>query len=464
MPDLLVGQAFERRQLQLQEVVLRRVQVYSMDFAWWVGQARVSQDVVAGRRDGQHGVLAGEVEDLVVLARVLPCECVDELVLELVVLRVDLVKVHSPGLSLVVGQREGQVLADVAQSSLVAFAHGHVVLQFLRLVQRRKVWRLCGKTVDAVEQQAAAVLVAADPDVVRNAAQGVVVGVQGLEGAELVLQVVSSGRVQEHLVGLEPRSPEVAEEPRDVPVDESAQRVDAAQAGFLALDAKVHARNDARFLFQKLDRVVHHRVERGDHQQRVRKRDHVGMVVVNGKVAGVRHHHPHQRGPRLAGKPLTGNLAKRRRQVHQVDGLERLGQGADVVHHLDVLARAAANVHPHQLFGAVHVGGRERQAVFSALEQKVACGVVHVGLVLVELLQRLLLFCWFGAHFRQERLDKARPAEDEQGGDFPVDAAGNNNERHKRDQPAENKLGVFGQVLLHWVSDFAFFFCFFICL
>lgn len=288
LPNLLLVKRLEGGQFQLQKVVLTRVQVNSVNLSWWIGKGSIIQDIVTSGSDGQNSIVTRKLQDVVIFTRILPGETVNVLVSELVVLGVDLVKVHSPRLTLVVGRREWQVFGQVGQGSFVALADRNVVFLGLCLLRGGKIRRLSCKTIDSVKQSRRSGLVAANPHIVWNTAQHVVVGVQRLEGSELVLQVVTSGGIQENLVCFEPDTPEVSQQPGDVSVHETTHGVDSAHVSVSTLNTKINAGNDTVGTVQELNRMVDHRVEGWDHQQRVREGDQIRLFVGDGEIGGIR--------------------------------------------------------------------------------------------------------------------------------------------------------------------------------
>ena len=110
-PRVLVGERAKRCDLELEEVVLRGVEVDRVDAAGAV--EGVVEDVVARGGDREHDVVLADVQQPLVLCRVLPRECVDVLVAKLCVLLQRLVVVQPPALILVEERRERNVRCEV---------------------------------------------------------------------------------------------------------------------------------------------------------------------------------------------------------------------------------------------------------------------------------------------------------------------------------------------------------------
>ena len=82
------------------------------------------------------------------------------------------------------------------------------------------------------------------PDVVRNNAECVVAGIDGLDSSEPILKIISTGRLKRHSVRIKPRPPEIPPKIAHMSVGE-ATRVVAETEVDPRLGIKVHHGNQA---------------------------------------------------------------------------------------------------------------------------------------------------------------------------------------------------------------------------
>ena len=146
LPDVTVAQCDEACNLELKEVVLVWVQVDSVHPAWAV--LEIVQDVVTGTSDGQDHVIASDVQETVVNARVFPVESIDVLVLELSMLRQQVIVADPVVVVLVEGRRQREVRVQVDDSRFVSLGTDFTftllvgLFNFLAVVGGRQVGRL----------------------------------------------------------------------------------------------------------------------------------------------------------------------------------------------------------------------------------------------------------------------------------------------------------------------------------
>ena len=254
LPEVGIGQGVVASDLQLEQVVLRGVQVDGVD-AGRRAQG-VGEDVVAGGGDGKHDVGRAQVEDAGVDTGVFPCEGVDVLVIELCVLLVLIIEVNAEMVVLVEegGQREvgGQVEdgggvgfgADFWVSLLYGFGERGGI------VGRVQVGRFGDGGVDTLDDVVArgrgrgVLLWAAEPHVVGDGTEEVVATISGEDGAEAVLEVVSAAGFEADAVDIKPGAPEETAKPVDVARQSAASVIPRGQVDD-GLYIKVNHTDDA---------------------------------------------------------------------------------------------------------------------------------------------------------------------------------------------------------------------------
>lgn len=227
LPDVTVAQCDETCNLELKEMVLVRVQVDGVHSARAVLQ--IVQDVITSTGDRQDHIIASYVQETVVDTRIFPVESVDILVLELSVLREQVIVANPIVVVLVEGRRQREVRVQVDDGRLVSLGADFTLtllvglLDFLAVVGGRQVRRLSERSIQFLDSILARgtrhqVLLAANKDIVGNASKEVVPFTGRDDSSEAVLQVVSTGSLKRHTIQVEPGTPEKTTKPVDMTV------------------------------------------------------------------------------------------------------------------------------------------------------------------------------------------------------------------------------------------------------
>jgi len=187
--------------------------------------------------------------------------------------------------------------------------------------------------------------VAAYEEVVRDSTQEVI-SFRGRDyGSQAVLDVVSTASVQVDTVRIEPGAPEHSTKPIDVAIDRASGPI-ARRDVDDRLDVEITDSNDSARGEQCCD-LINDAVKVWDHREAVGHCDQVSSLSsrmhrssVLAKDADVR--------PAKAPDSVASDLAQRRREIDKKDMLKEVSDPDELVHDLNVIPRAAADVEPYR--------------------------------------------------------------------------------------------------------------------
>jgi len=257
LPEVLVRQGGVRGDLKLEEMVLRGVEVDGVDTRGTL--AGVGENVVAGASDSEDDVLGANLENAFVNAGVFPGEGIDVFVIELSVFLELIIIVDPPVVVLVEEGREGKVGREVLHSGEECLGTdlGSRALNGTRkgisaLVCGYQARRLGHEGVNPLNdfmgqaRRGEGSFMHTEPDVVGDTTEGLIAAIDGQQGAELVLEVVATTRLEADTVNVEPSSPEAAGEEVDMAVHDTTGEVAEGEVS-LGLGVEIdNAKDSAR--------------------------------------------------------------------------------------------------------------------------------------------------------------------------------------------------------------------------
>ncbi len=243
LPKVFIGKRSVSSSLELKEMVLGRVEIDSVNTSRALGQVR--QDVVTSRGNGKNLVIWAKLQDALIDASIFPGKGIDVFIVELLVLLQLIVVVDTPMVVLVEegGQRQvGRKVLNGSEKSLRADFGGRSLDgagQGITLVDGKEVWRLGGICVNSLKnfvrqgRLGKRLLLASNPNVVRNVAEAAVTGVEVENGAVLILEVVTASGLQCDTVKVKPGAPEHTRQGIDVAVNVPSSVVSEGEVGLV---------------------------------------------------------------------------------------------------------------------------------------------------------------------------------------------------------------------------------------
>lgn len=182
LPKVLIRKRSVSCCLQLQQVILRWVEVDGVDASWALGEVR--ENIVASRGNSENLVIGTKLEDTLVNAGIFPGKRIDVLIVELGMLLQLVIVVDAPMVVLVEESREGQIGGEVLNSGDKCLGANlwcgsfDSTRQSIALVGRVQVRGLGGQGINAFKnlmrqtRRRKRFLVASNPDIVGNVTEG----------------------------------------------------------------------------------------------------------------------------------------------------------------------------------------------------------------------------------------------------------------------------------------------------